>query len=76
MPHPVYFLDLKTSFKENRLQRIGRLLDRVPFSKPLVKKNLVAVKLHFGEKGNTAYVKPIYVRPITDKIRDWGGSLF
>ncbi len=76
MPHPVYFLDLKTSFKENRLQRIGRLLDRVPFSKPLVKKNLVAVKLHFGEKGNTAYVKPIYVRPITDKIRDWGGKPF
>lgn len=76
MPHPVYFLDLKTSFKENRLQRIGRLLDRVLFSKPLLKKSLVAVKIHFGEKGNTAYVKPIYVRPITDKIRDWGGKPF
>jgi uncharacterized Fe-S center protein len=76
MSHPVYFLDLKASFKENRLQRIGRLLDQVPFSKPLVKKNLVAVKIHFGEKGNTAYVKPIYVRPITDKIREWGGKPF
>ena len=76
MAHPVYFLDLKASFRENRLQRIGRLLDQVPFKRPLVKKNLVAVKIHFGEKGNTAYVKPIYVRPITDKIRDWGGKPF
>jgi len=76
MPHPVYFLDLKASFKENRLQRISRLLDQVHFKKPLVKKNLVAVKIHFGEKGTTAYVKPIYVRPITDKIRDWGGKPF
>jgi uncharacterized Fe-S center protein len=76
MANPVYFLDLKTSPKENRLARIGRLLDRVPFSKPLAKKNLVAVKIHFGEKGNTAYVKPIYVRPIIDKIRDWGGKPF
>lgn len=76
MAHPVYFLDLKASPKENRLARIGRLLDQVPFSKPLAKKNLVAVKIHFGEKGNTAYVKPIYVRPITDKIRTWGGSPF
>lgn len=76
MAHPVYFLDLKASPKENRLARIGRLLDQVPFSKPLSKKNLVAVKIHFGEKGNTAYVKPIYVRPITDKIRAWGGKPF
>jgi uncharacterized protein len=76
MANPVYFLDLKTSPKENRLARIGRLLDQVPFPKPLVKKNMVAVKIHFGEKGNTAYVKPIYVRPITDKIRDWGGKPF
>jgi uncharacterized Fe-S center protein len=76
MPHPVYFLDLKTSFRENRLQRIGRLLDRVPFDRPLVKKNLVAVKIHFGEKGNTAYVKPIYVRPIVEKICEWGGKPF
>ena len=76
MGSPVFFLDLKATFKENRLQRIGRLLDQVPFTRPLKKKNLVAVKIHFGEKGNTAYVKPVYVRPITDKIRAWGGKPF
>jgi uncharacterized protein len=74
--HPVYFLDLKTSPKENRLERISRLMDQLPFSKPLTKKSLVAVKIHFGEKGNTAFVKPIYVRPVTEKIKAWGGKPF
>jgi uncharacterized protein len=76
MSHPVYFLDLKTSPKENRLARISRLMDQLPFAKPLTAKSLVALKIHFGEKGNTAFVKPIYVRPITDKIRAWGGKPF
>ena len=76
MSSKVYFLDLKTSPKENRLERISRLLDQVPFAKPLVKNNLVAIKIHFGEKGNTAFVKPIYVRPVTDKVRAWGGKPF
>ncbi|MBA4394886.1 MAG: 4Fe-4S ferredoxin, partial [Desulfobacca sp.] len=76
MAHPVYFLDLKASPKENRLERLGRLMDLVPFAKPLAKNNLVALKIHFGEKGNTAYVKPIYVRPIADKVRAWGGKPF
>ncbi len=76
MASPVYFVDLKTSLKENRLQRISQLLDQVPFSRPLAKNNLVAIKIHFGEKGNTAYVRPIYLRPITDKVRAWGGKPF
>ncbi|MEW6184496.1 MAG: DUF362 domain-containing protein [Thermodesulfobacteriota bacterium] len=76
MASPVYFLDLKTSFRENRLQGIGRLLDQVPFPKSLKKNNLVAVKIHFGEKGNTAYIKPIYVRPIVEKVCEWGGKPF
>lgn len=76
MASPVYFVDLKTSLKENRLQRIGQLLDKVPFTRPLAKNNLVAIKIHFGEKGNTAYVRPIYLRPITDKVKAWGGKPF
>jgi hypothetical protein len=76
MASPVYFVDLKTSLKENRLQRISQLLDKVPFSRSLAKNNLVAIKIHFGEKGNTAYVRPIYLRPITDKVRAWGGKPF
>ncbi len=76
MPSQVFFADLKTSFRENLLQKIGRLLDRVPFPQPLEKGCLVAVKVHFGEKGNTRFLRPIYLRPVVDKIRTWGGKSF
>jgi uncharacterized Fe-S center protein len=76
MASPVYFVDLQTSLKENRLERLGQLLDRVAFSNPLKKNHLVAIKIHFGEKGNTAYVRPIYLRPVSDKVKAWGGKPF
>jgi len=76
MAAAVYFLDLRADYRENRLERIGRLLEQVPFHRPLPRNGLVAVKIHFGEKGNTGFVKPIYLRPITDKVREWGGRPF
>jgi uncharacterized Fe-S center protein len=36
----------------------------------------VAVKTHFGEEGNTAYVKPQFVRAICDAIKSTGASGF
>lgn len=31
-------------------------------------KDRVAIKLHFGEKGNTRYVKPDQIRPVVDEL--------
>lgn len=36
----------------------------------------VALKIHFGEPGNTAYLKPQQVKPIADKIASLGGKPF
>ena len=36
----------------------------------------MAVKLHFGEKGNAAFIRPLYVRQVVDKIWDLGGRPF
>lgn len=37
-----------------------------------IKENeLVAIKIHFGEIGNTAYLKPEIVKPIIDKIKSF-----
>lgn len=38
--------------------------------------DLVAVKLHFGEKGNTGYIKPEFVRPVLKMIRRKKGRPF
>jgi uncharacterized protein len=36
----------------------------------------VALKIHFGQPGNTAYLKPDQVRPVTEKIKALGGVPF
>ncbi len=36
----------------------------------------VALKIHFGQPGNTAYLKPAQVRPITERIKILGGKPF
>ncbi len=38
--------------------------------------DLVAVKLHFGEPGNSAFIRPILVSPIIDGIHESGGKPF
>lgn len=39
-------------------------------------KDLVAIKIHFGEKGNTACIRPQFIRKIVDKIKQAGGRPF
>jgi hypothetical protein len=36
----------------------------------------VAIKVHFGEKGNTRYVPPGHIRPIIEVLRPLKGKLF
>ncbi len=39
-------------------------------------KDLVAIKLHFGEQGNTAYVRPIFLRSVVDHVKGFRGKPF
>lgn len=77
MQSVVYFASLRArSYKENKQNKIQRLFEAAGFDKLMRKGDLVAVKLHFGERGNDSYVNPIFVRPIADKIRDLGAKPF
>lgn len=38
--------------------------------------NYVAIKLHFGELGNTRYLRPIYARELADLIKECGAHPF
>ena len=79
MPSPVYFIDLRTSVKETNFKKFQRLLDALDVKSIIHRKKkrpLIAVKLHFGEKGNTSFIRPIYVRQVVDHIYDHGGAPF
>jgi len=72
----VYFTDMRTSVKENLFGKLTRLMDSAGIDQVVTKRALVAIKLHFGEKGNTAYIRPIFLRKIVDKVKELGGNPF
>lgn len=77
MKSKVYFYNMRAKRRsENIINKVGRLFDAAGFKNAISKDDLVAVKIHFGEKGNNAYINPIYVRQVVDKIKSCGGKPF
>jgi uncharacterized Fe-S center protein len=72
----VYFADMRTSHKENLMDKIGRLLVQTGIAKKVGATDLVAVKVHFGERGNHTFVRPIFVRRVVEEIKKCGGMPF
>ncbi|HEY3276022.1 MAG TPA: DUF362 domain-containing protein [Syntrophorhabdaceae bacterium] len=72
----VYFTDLRTSLKRNIYDKIESLLDRTKIDTKVRERDLTAIKLHFGEFGNTAFLRPVYIRIVADRIRKAGGRPF
>lgn len=75
-PSPVYFADMRTSQKENLLDKIERLMGHLDLEAVVPPRGLTAIKLHFGEKGNTSFLRPVLVRRVVDVLRSLGGRPF
>ncbi len=72
----VYFTDFRTRVGVSqglKLQKLCRAagIDHIDFEG-----KFVAIKMHFGELGNFAYLRPNYVRAVADLIRKLGGKPF
>jgi len=76
MKSTVYFADLRTSHKENLLDKISMLMRNCRLDELIAPHDLAAVKLHFGEKGNHAFVRPIFIRRVVDEMKACGASPF
>lgn len=76
MKSPVYFIDFRATYKENFIAKLGRLLDRVGLNQRIKKRELTAIKLHFGELGNTAFIRPVYIRQIVSAVKSTGAYPF
>jgi uncharacterized Fe-S center protein len=76
MKSPVFFSDLKVESGKTLLDKLSILLDRADLKGKIGEKDLVAIKLHFGEKGNTAYVRPIFLRKVVDRVKQYNGKPF
>lgn len=68
MPSNVYITDLSADRNKNVTAKVSDLLNMLEPNKLFGPRDLVAVKLHFGEAGNTAHIRPQFVRRIVDSL--------
>ena len=76
MKSTVYAITMRASHKENMPDKLSRLLDALDLGRGIKAHELVALKVHFGEKGNTSYVRPVYVRRVVDAVTALGAHPF
>jgi hypothetical protein len=76
MQSTVWFTDLSAPPGKSLLDKTGNLLRAAGLSERIEPGDLTAVKLHFGEKGNTAFLRPIFVRKVVEEIAAAGGKPF
>lgn len=72
----VYFGNLRTTSTMNLLQKLEKLVKKAGIEAIDFKEKFVAIKIHFGEPGNLAYLRPNYSKVIVDLIKANGGKPF
>ncbi|CAN2039992.1 4Fe-4S ferredoxin [Candidatus Magnetomoraceae bacterium gMMP-15] len=76
MKSKVYFIDFRTKFQENIFAKLARLLKTAGLENCIHDADLTAIKLHFGELGNAAFIRPIFLRRIVESVRELKGKPF
>jgi uncharacterized protein len=76
MKSQVFFSDLRVGAGKSVLDKVDILMDRAHLKAKIREKDLVAIKLHFGEKGNTAFVRPIFLRRVVERVKRYKGKPF
>lgn len=76
MPSRVCFTDMRATQKLNLIDKLGKLFSGAGLDEVISPGDLVAIKLHFGEKGNTGYIRPQFIRKIVDEVKKAGGKPF
>ena len=72
----VYFTNMRTSANINLLQKLEKLMDKAGIGQINFDHKFTAIKLHFGEPGNLAFLRPNYAKVVADKVRALGGKPF
>lgn len=76
MPSIVHFADLRAGHRENLFAKLERLLEAAGVAGTVSRGDLTAIKVHFGEKGGHAYIRPTFLRRIVERVKALGGHPF
>ncbi len=76
MKSVVYFIDLRTNPREGLIDKFGKLIETAGIAETIKKRDLVAIKLHFGALGNTGFIRPVFIRKVVECAKSAGGTPF
>lgn len=72
----VYYTSFKATANENLLQKLRRLCVTAGMKEIDFEDKYAAIKIHFGEYGNLAFLRPNYAKVVADIIKEQGGKPF
>ena len=76
MASQVYFTDFRALPGTNVPEKLARLLRRAGMPQLDMDGKFVAIKMHFGEPGNLAFLRPNYAKVVADLVKECGGVPF
>ena len=72
----VYFTDFRTGLGVPLTAKLQKLIRLAGIGSIDMDNKFVAIKMHFGELGNLAYLRPNYAKAVADVIKEKGGMPF
>lgn len=72
----VFFTDRKAEPYYNMLDKLEHVLKELGLPQAIGEGDKVMIKTHFGQWGNTNYIRPAYVRKVVELVRSKGAEPF
>ena len=72
----VYFTNLRATGDRSLPQKLCKLLERAGMMDMDLHGKFTAVKIHFGELGNLAFLRPNYAKVVVDALKEMGTMPF
>lgn len=72
----VYFTDFRVQMNQSLLKKLRSLIFAAGIKDIDFDKKFAAIKMHFGEPGNLAFLRPNYAKCVADIVTELGGKPF
>ncbi|GAB6099344.1 DUF362 domain-containing protein [Halanaerocella petrolearia] len=77
MASDVYYSNMRTNNQQNNLvNKLSKLFKKAGFDEMVDEDDLWAIKMHFGEKGGNAFIRPMFARRMVEEIKRQQGKPF
>ncbi len=72
----VYYTDFRTQTGDGLPSKLKRLIREAGIGQIDMENKFAAIKMHFGELGNLAFLRPNYAKAVADVVKELGGNPF